>query len=154
MTRVYVDEEELPKIGVPKGALVGALVLILLSIALAAASRLTGLGRTALGAPDAGAVTREIRFERGPDEAIVVRDERTGQPLASFGAQSGGFVRGSLRALGYERERRGLTLEGAPFRIVEWRNGRLTLDDPATGYHVELNAFGPDNLEAYRRLLR
>jgi len=36
---------------------------------------------------------------------------------------------------------------------VEWRNGRLTLDDPETGYHIELNAFGPDNVAAYRTLL-
>jgi putative photosynthetic complex assembly protein len=84
---------------------------------------------------------------------LKVLDVGTGQVIAAYPEGEGGFVRGSLRALRYERERRGLAFDGAPYRLVEWRNGRLTLDDPETGYHIELNAFGPNNVAAYRTLL-
>lgn len=150
---IRVHDDEIPAIGVPRQVLVAAAVLIGVTIALAAAARLAGFGRTELPPPDAAAETRQIAFQTGPGDAITVTDGASGRPIASFDIGEGGFVRGSLRALRYERERRGLTLEGAPYRLVEWRNGRLTLEDPATGYHIELNAFGPGNVAAYRALL-
>jgi putative photosynthetic complex assembly protein len=138
---------------VPRPILNAAAVLIGITIALAAAARIAGYGRTELPPPDAAAETRSIAFVLGERETITVVDGESRQPIATYPAGEGGFVRGSLRALGYERERRGLTLEAAPYRLVEWRNGRMTLEDPATGYHIELNAFGPGNVAAYRSLL-
>jgi putative photosynthetic complex assembly protein len=148
-----LHDDEIPHIGVPRPALIAAGLLILVTIVLAGAARLTGMGRTQLGTPGDGARVREIAFATAPADEIRIVDAASGAPIAVYEAGKGGFVRGSLRALRYERERRGLTLESAPYRLVEWRNGRLTLDDPATGYHVELNAFGAGNVEAYRALL-
>jgi putative photosynthetic complex assembly protein len=148
-----VHDDEIPKIGVPRPVLVAAGLLILATIVLAWAARLTGAGRTVLPPPDSGAYTREIAFRSDSAGALKVEDVGSQQVIAAFQAGEGGFVRGSLRALRYERERRGLPFEGAPYRLVEWRNGRLTLDDPETGYHIELNAFGPQNVAAYRSLL-
>ncbi len=39
-----------------------------------------------------------------------------------------------------------------PFHLSAWRDGRLTLDDPATGRHVELEAFGADQRRRVRAL--
>jgi len=148
-----VHDDEIPQIGVPRPALVGAGLLILVTILLAWGARLTGAGQTVLPAPDSGAYTREIAFQTAADGHLRVLDVGTQQVIAAYPDGEGGFVRGSLRALRYERERRGLAFDGAPYRLVEWRNGRLTLDDPETGYHIELNAFGPENVAAYRTLL-
>ena len=148
-----VHDDEIPRIGVPRSVLVGAGLLILATILLAWSARLTGAGRTVLPAPDAGAYTREIAFQTADDGDLKVLDVSSRRVIAAYRPGEGGFVRGSLRALRYERERRGLAFDGAPYRLVEWRNGRLTLDDPETGYHVELNAFGADNVAAYRTLL-
>jgi putative photosynthetic complex assembly protein len=148
-----VHDDEIPQIGVPRPVLLGAGILILLTILLAWSARLTGAGRTVLPAPDSGAITREIAFQTAADGDLKVFDVGSQQVIAAYREGEGGFVRGSLRALRYERERRGLAFDGAPYRLVEWRNGRLTLDDPETGYHIELNAFGPNNVAAYRTLL-
>jgi len=148
-----VHDDEIPRIGVPRPVLVAAGLLILATIVLAWTARLTGAGRTVLPAPGAGAATREIAFRTAPTGELTVQDVGSQQVIATFPKGEGGFVRGSLRALKYEREHLGLAFEGAPYRLVEWRNGRLTLDDPETGYHIEVNAFGPANVAAYRALL-
>jgi putative photosynthetic complex assembly protein len=41
----------------------------------------------------------------------------------------------------------------APVTLARHANGRLTLDDPATGWTVELTAFGSDNEAAFAALL-
>ncbi len=40
-----------------------------------------------------------------------------------------------------------------PFRLSAWSDGRLTLEDPATGRAVDLEAFGPTNEATFVRLL-
>lgn len=147
-------EDEVPEIGVPKPALIGAALLIVCTIALAATARWTGAGRTELDAPAAVARERAILFAPQADSGLAILDASSQAVVLRLGPQDGGFVRGSVRALRYVRERSGSTLEAAPWRLREWPNGRLTLEDPTTGYRAELNAFGPDNVAAFRRLLR
>jgi putative photosynthetic complex assembly protein len=68
----------------------------------------------------------------------------------SFGTN--GFVRGVLRGLARERR---LNDVGAqpPFQLTRWSDGRLSLDDPATGRRIDLVAFGPTNAGAFAQLL-
>jgi putative photosynthetic complex assembly protein len=40
-----------------------------------------------------------------------------------------------------------------PVRIVEYANGRLAVEDPETGWSIELYAFGAENRAAFERLL-
>jgi putative photosynthetic complex assembly protein len=40
-----------------------------------------------------------------------------------------------------------------PVRLVSFANGRLSLEDPETGWSVELYGFGSDNEAAFQRLL-
>jgi putative photosynthetic complex assembly protein len=42
---------------------------------------------------------------------------------------------------------------GPPVRSCEYENGRLAVEDPETGWSVELYAFGADNKAAFERLL-
>jgi putative photosynthetic complex assembly protein len=63
-----------------------------------------------------------------------------------------GFVRGVLRGL--VRERRADHVGAAPpFRLTRWADGRLSLDDPSTGRHVDLEVFGPTNAGAFAQIL-
>jgi hypothetical protein len=56
-----------------------------------------------------------------------------------------GFLRGALRALVRERRQHGLGDE-QPFRLLAHPDGRLTLEDPATG-----RPHGPLGLRAHQR---
>ena len=38
--------------------------------------------------------------------------------------------------------------------LNRWSDGRLSLDDPSTGEHVDLEVFGPTNAETFARLWR
>jgi putative photosynthetic complex assembly protein len=40
-----------------------------------------------------------------------------------------------------------------PFRLTRWADGRLSLDDPSTGRHVDLEVFGPANAGAFADIL-
>jgi putative photosynthetic complex assembly protein len=63
-----------------------------------------------------------------------------------------GFVRGVLRGL--VRERRAERIGPAPpFRLTRWADGRLSLDDPSTGRHVDIEVFGPTNAGAFADIL-
>lgn len=107
------------------------------------------------GAPPPGqapATARDLRFEDLSDGAIRVRDARTGAEIAWLEPGSNAFVRGTLRALVRDRRKEELGAE-TPFRLTAWPDGRLTLEDPATGRHVALEAFGVTNAGAFHRFL-
>ena len=58
----------------------------------------------------------------------------------------------ALRALARERKIRGL--DGSqPFLLIGRADGRLTLEDPATGQRIDLESFGPMHAGTFARLL-
>ena len=63
-----------------------------------------------------------------------------------------GFLRGTLRGLARERKRQGVGAE-QPFRLIGRADGRLTLEDPATGRRVDLESFGPTNAAVFAQML-
>ncbi len=135
----------------PRGALVGAAVLVGATIALAAAARWSGFGTTQL--PETAAVTvRDLRFDDRADGAVVVHDARTGELVEVVQPGTNGFLRGALRGLARERRAHGIGSE-PPFRLAAGTDGRLTLEDPSTGRRIALEAFGPANSGAFARLL-
>jgi putative photosynthetic complex assembly protein len=136
--------------GLPRGALVGAGLLVVFAITAALAGRLTGLGTTA--PPQATAVeTRSLLFADRADGAVVVT-EPGGDTVAIVAPGTGGFLRGVLRGLAQERMRRN---EGpaTAFELTRWNDGRLSLTDPVTDRHIYLDAFGPTNVAAFAALL-
>lgn len=134
---------------IPRGLLVAAAVLVLVSLASVAAIRLSGV---TIHSPDAGAVlTRSLRFEDRADGSVAVIDGLSGVELERVQGEAG-FLRGAMRALARERRKRELGPEVA-FDLIGRADGRLTLSDPATGERIDLESFGPSNAAVFARLL-
>jgi putative photosynthetic complex assembly protein len=135
---------------VPRGAAL-AIGVVLAGVLLSVATgRLSGVE---VRAPDAPAVlSRDLRFEDGPAGSVLVLDAASGRVLEQVEGEAG-FLRGSLRALSRERQRRGLG-SGPAFTLTQRADGRLTLADPATGERIDLESFGPTNAAVYLRLLQ
>ena len=130
----------------PALAVTGAVGLALLA---AASGRIMN---TVNPAPTATRVdVRDLRFEDRADGAVLVFDGRSAAPFDVVTGQNG-FLRGTLRGLARTRHSEGIDAS-TPFRLSAWSDNRLTLDDPATGRHIELEAFGPTNEAVFTRLL-
>jgi len=136
----------------PRGPLLGAGVLVAVALLLAGAGRIVGTGSASVTAAPVAA--RDLRFEDRADGGVSILDARDGRQVDVAEAGTNGFMRATLRGLARERRLRGVEAgASAPFRVTAWADGRVTLDDPATGRHVELEAFGQTNEAAFARLL-
>jgi putative photosynthetic complex assembly protein len=133
--------------GLPRGALLGAGSMIVLSLLMVIGFRIAG---QAPAKPDPSAIVAayEVRFEDRPDGAVLVYAEPADRLVHTLQPGTNGFVRGVLRGLARERraEQIGAT---APFKLTRWADGRLSLDDPSTTRHVDLEVFGPTNAGAF-----
>lgn len=96
--------------------------------------------------------TRDLLFEDRSDGGVAIVDARAGTAVSMIAPGEGGFVRATLRGLARERKREELGRE-TPFRLTVWGDGRLTLEDPATGRFVDLGAFGQTQVETFARLI-
>ena len=105
------------------------------------------------GEPTAGqpVAARDLRFEDRADGAILIYDAGSTTPFEVVQGENG-FLRGTLRGLA--RVRRSEGLDGSkPFHLAAWRDGRLTLEDTATGQRLDLEAFGHTNEAVFARML-
>ncbi|MFQ3623200.1 MAG: photosynthetic complex assembly protein PuhC, partial [Acetobacteraceae bacterium] len=98
-------------------------------------------------------VSRDLRFEDRPDGSVAIVDARDGADVSVVPPGEGGFVRATLRGLARERRREDLGGREVPFRVTVWQDGRLTLEDTATGRLVDLGAFGQTQVETFARLV-
>lgn len=147
--RLAPDQAAFPRL--PLLAAAGMLAVVVVGAGL---SRLSDIGRDSGPAPsvEKPSIVREMHFVDRDDGGIDVLDARTGAAFDEFAPGENGFARATLRGLVRDRKRADLGAE-TPFRLSLWRDGRLVLDDPATGRHVDLRAFGATNREAFARLL-
>jgi len=124
--------------------------LILLALVVAMGGRLAGPRPV----EETGSVlaARDLTFADRADGAVVVTDAGTGQTVDILQGEQG-FIRATLRGLARARHSEGLGA-APPFRLTAWSDGRLTLDDAATGRHLELQAFGSFNVAVFARLLQ
>ena len=133
----------------PKGALVGALGLMILTIVSAAAARLTSAGPAL---PTGTIVSqRDFRFADRTDGSIAVFDAADGRQLDVLAPGTNGFIRASLRSLASRRK-----FNHDPddvWHITAWADGRLTLNDHESGGVIDLEAFGETNEMAFARLM-
>ena len=135
----------------PLGALIGAGVLVVGALALVISARLTGY-QPDRPAPSTVVERADLRFEDRPNGAIAVLSADDGGLVDTLAPGTNGFVRGVLRGL--VRARRADHIgEQPPFRLTHWADGRLSLDDPSTGRHVDLEVFGPTNAGAFAEIL-
>ncbi|RAI45231.1 photosynthetic complex assembly protein PuhC [Rhodoplanes roseus] len=140
----------------PRGPLLGATALLAFVLLAVGVSR--GVGTVPTGTPPDAAVStavalRDLRFVDQPDGTVAVVDAADRSVVEVIASGQENFVRGTLRGFARERRRQDIGAE-PPFRLTRWADGRLSLDDPQTGRHVELSAFGPTNAESFGRLLQ
>jgi putative photosynthetic complex assembly protein len=136
----------------PRGALYGAGALVGLALIATAFARVSGIGTTHV--PAAVAVeSRDLRFEDRRDGGVAVLDLASGREVQTISPGTNGFLRGVLRGLARDRKLQHIGTE-PPFRLTRWDDGRLTIEDVATGRRIELAPFGPTNTAAFSRLLR
>lgn len=92
---------------------------------------------------------RTLSFLDRADHAVVVTE--AGRTVAVFEGEQG-FLRGILR--GMYRTRRGMDIgREAPFHLASYADGRLLLDDPATGVRLDMAAYGPTNEAVFAGLM-
>jgi putative photosynthetic complex assembly protein len=136
---------------VPRRVLIGAAALVALTITAAAVGRLTGSSQTTLTA--AAVQSRELVFRDVADGSIAVFDARdTSTPIDVVPPATNGFLRGTMRGLARQRLRQDADRD-IPFRLTQWADNRLTLEDPTTHRMLDLEAFGLTNEQAFARLL-
>jgi hypothetical protein len=136
----------------PRAPLVICGTAVLLSIALAAAGRLTG---AADGSQPTGGVLvqRDLLFADRADGAVLVFDARDrAAPIEVLAPESNYFVRATMRGLARQRLRSDGDRE-TPFRLTAWGDGRLTLVDLDNGRTVDMGAFGSDNVRPFAEML-
>jgi len=136
-----------------KAPLIGLGMVLVAAVAFAGFASVTGIGRVEASAPAATSiVARALYFTDRDDGGVTAIDAQNGVTVAEFEPATNGFLRSTVRGLVRERKRRDLGPE-MPFLVSLESDGRLLLNDPATGRTVDLRAFGPTNLEVFARLL-
>lgn len=134
---------------IPRALLWAMLGLALSALVITSFAVLTDRPHT--GTPLAGQVVaqRELILEGKSAQAVAVYDAQ-GKLIADM--DHGGFITVIQNAL--QRARTVARVTGnPPINIVQYDNGRLVAEDPATGASIELYAFGSDNKAAVERLL-
>ncbi len=134
---------------IPVGLLRAMLLLVVCTLTLVTAAVVSGRDTVARPEPAAVTAERDIRLIGGGAKAVTVLDA-DGTLLADLA--HGGFVTVVQNALETARHRHGVD-PTLPVRLVRFANGRFAVEDPITGWSVELYAFGADNEAAFTRLL-
>lgn len=136
---------------IPRPVLYAAAALVVLTITLSAFGRYTGVGVSST--PEATVVaTRDLLFTDRTDGSILVTDADSGQVAYIAEPGTNGFLRGVMRGIARIRKLEKISPE-IPYRLVQWHNGRLSIVDPATGWDVKLELFGPDNYGVFVRMM-
>ncbi len=95
---------------------------------------------------------RTLTFHDRDDGGVDVLDWRDEQRVWTFAPGDGGFMRTAIRAHAHNRRMAGLGGE-APFHLKKMVDGRLVLEDPATGKRIGLDAFGEAHAAQFAQLL-
>lgn len=133
---------------IPRGLVVAMCLFALSGLAIATYASLSG--RPLEGVPATAGVLRERSLIlQGHDAQAVTVYAADGSLLVDL--PHGGFVTVVQNAVFTARHRHGID-QALPVRLVEYANGRLVLEDPATDWSFELYAFGSDNKAAFERL--
>lgn len=135
----------------PQYPLFGAMALVAFTFVMVLAVRLDIIDQ-----PPMAEVTpvevRDLQFVDRPDGGITVLEGRSNRVAGELEPGGHSFVRATLRGLARERQRLGLGPE-EPFRLTRWANGLVSLEDPATGQRIRLEAFGPTQMESFTALM-
>jgi putative photosynthetic complex assembly protein len=144
-------------INVPRGALIAAATLISITIAAVAIFRLFDLDPAAqIPDPDKSVMIKQLRFEDSPEGTVLIYEVSENQPdriVHVVQPGEGGFIRGVLRSFARARRASNIGRE-YPFLLKLQANGTVLLEDPQTEQMIDLQAFGPTNIESFRILFQ
>ncbi|GBR75341.1 photosynthetic complex assembly protein PuhC [Acidiphilium acidophilum] len=146
-TAHFHDDDAPPH--VPRWAVIAAGCLMLGTVALATISRLTTPAYTL---PPATAPIMALRFLQTPAQALIVQNAATGKQITTLAPSADAFLRTTLRTMIEARLADGFS-RTAPFLLIPAAHGVLMLDDPTTGEHIDLQAFGPSNSGQFKALM-
>jgi len=134
----------------PRGPLIAAGAAIALTLGAAIMARIEGTDTM----PPTGKVVieRDLRFADRADGAILIYSGTDTQPVEVIAPGTNGFLRSTVRGFARERKLNDVGPE-ASFHLTAWDDGRLTLEDPATGRRIDLEAFGATNEAVFAKLL-
>ncbi len=133
----------------PRLPLLAAGGMVALALLAAIGGRLAGDGKMQ---PTGTLVAeRDLCFEDRADGAVLIINAANNKTIKVMTGQNG-FLRGTLRGFARTRHMDGIG-DSLPFRLTSWSDGRLILFDPATGRHVDIEAFGTLNEAVFGRLL-
>jgi putative photosynthetic complex assembly protein len=133
----------------PRGPLIAAAGLVVISLFAVGLARLNGL-EPVRWTPAPVVESHDLFFFDRPGGAVDVFEN--GEQIAVLPSGYDGFVRVVLRSFTRDRKLRGLGRE-EPFRIRRHADGRLTIEDRATFRTVDLAGFGADNIAAFARII-
>jgi len=135
----------------PVKILIGVALMLVFAISAIIFGQTTGIGvvKYETGAPVA---MRDVVITRNARDVVIVTDARSNERITAYEANAGGFVRGSLRAFERMRMIAGVPAD-APYRIIKWETGSVSLSDTGTGERIYLEAFGKDNAAAFAALI-
>ena len=104
--------------------------------------------------PRRRAQSRDLRFEDRADGAVAVLDGRGRRHVVAVLRARHQRLHPRRRCAAWPATASCATSgRSSPSASRRWDDGRLTLEDPATGGRIELEAFGPTNAGAFARLL-
>jgi putative photosynthetic complex assembly protein len=135
----------------PRAPLIGAVGMILVTLVSVALSRVSGVGASRLE-PAHAIASLDVRFEDRVDGSVAVLNGSGERTVLVLEAGAHGFVRGVLRGFARERRAAGIS-EAPPFRLARLNDGRLLIEDTASGRRIDLDAFGPTNVAAFVKIL-
>ena len=126
--------------------------LVVICVILVAWARLTDRPLVAQFADLPVVAQREIVLSADTTGAALVTTP-DGTVIADLDATEGGFIAGVWRVI--ERERRKWNVApNTPVNLIRYSDGRLSLEDPTTGWKIALVGFGAGNMDAFARLLQ
>ena len=135
---------------VPRDVLIVVGFVLLLTILVAAfGDKGRGHDSYPAGTPVA---QRSLLFVDAPDGSVIVNDAANNERVAVLPPKSNAFIRTTMRGIAHAGSHE-FAVASHAILLTLWNDGRLTLDDPVSGRHLELEAFGKDNAGAYAALL-
>jgi len=134
-------------------AIMAASAVVVFALVATTVGRFADVGVTRISEQASPAMSRELRFEDQENGSLAVLAADEGHVIHVVEPGTGGFVRGVLRGLGRDRKLRGMDQDSV-YRLTRWEDGRLSFTDTATGVRIDLEPFGPTNIESFAVMLR
>ena len=136
----------------PAVPLYAALGFVAFAFAAVLFGRITDIGTVRVEIGEVVEVRDILLTKEFEANLVKVSDFATGDELAAYAENEGGFVRGAFRGLNRIRTVANVP-ETQPYRLIRWSSGAVSLSDTGTGERLYLDAYGRDNVAAFAQFL-